>query len=59
MKRNVESFGSQFGEHVVVIPRAITLEGTGGVVPVTHEESHHVVTLLFKQIGCHARIHTS
>ena len=59
MERDVEPFGGQLGEHLVVVPRAVAFERAGGVVPVAHEQSHHVVALLLEQVSRDARIHAS
>ena len=59
MKRDVEPLGHQFGEHVVVVPRAIAFERPGRILPVAHEKPHHIVSLLLEQVGRHARIDAS
>ena len=50
---NVEPPGDQLGEHAVVVPRAVAFERTRRIVPVNHEEAHHLVALLFEQVSCH------
>ncbi len=59
MERNVEPFGHQFGEHVVVVPRAVALQRAGRIFPVAHEQADHFVSLLLEQVGRHARIDAS
>ena len=59
MKRDVEPLGHQFGEQVVIVPRAVALQRAGRILPVPHEQAHHVVALLLEQIGGHARIDAS
>ena len=59
MKRNVEFFGNHFGNHGIVFPSAARGNGSGAVVPVHHEQCHHVMSLLLQQIRGNARINTS
>ena len=56
---NVEPPGDQFGEHAVVVPRAVAFERTRRIVPVNHEEAHHFVALLFEQVSRHRGVDAS
>ena len=56
VQRDVEPPGHQLGEEAVVVPRAVALERARRVVPVDHEEAHHLVPLLLKQVGGHRRV---
>lgn len=59
VQRNVQLARDELGEDAVVVPRAVALERARGVVPVDHEEPHHVVSLLLEQVGGHRRVDTA
>ena len=59
MQRNVQFAGHQLREDAVVAPRAVALQRSRRIVPVDHEESDHLVPLLFEQPGRHRRIHAA
>ena len=56
VQRNIEFLGDQLRENTVVVPRAIALQRTGRIMPVDHEQTDHLVSLLLQQIGGHRRI---
>ena len=58
-ERDIEFFSHELGENLIVIPGAVTLQRTSRIVPVTHKETYHLVTLLFEQICRHRGINPS
>ena len=59
VKRYIETLGDEFGEELVVVPRAVALERTRSIVPITHKEAYNLVTLLFEQIGRYRGVHAT
>ena len=59
LKGNAQMVRHQHGVVGVVNPRTFVVDGDALVVPVSHEQPNHLMTLLQEQVSGDARIHTS
>ena len=50
MKFDIEALSYKLSKYLVVVPRTVALERTRSVVPITHKEAYHLVSLLLKDL---------
>ena len=51
--------GDDFSHVLVLLPLAVAVQGSVGIVPVLHKHSEHVVALLFEQQSGNAGVNAS
>ncbi len=54
---NTQLTGYQFRKNQIIIPGTITGKRTRGIMPIDHEHSGDIITLLYQEIGSNTRIH--
>ena len=54
VERDTDLAGYKFCHETVLFPLAVSVQGGRCIVPVLHEESKYIITLLLQEQGCNA-----
>ena len=59
VERNAQLAGDQLGNELVLLPLAVTVQSTFGIVPVLHKHSKDIIALLLEKQSGNTGVNTS